>query len=321
MRARNEDPAASFPLRILTHNIRYETRNPSNGELPWDDRAEPICWQLLYHSRHCFETIICLQEVLYDQLVDLWIGLVLCGSGSPGGNEDITWQCVGVGRDDGKKRGEFSPIFYHTMVWKEERSFTMWLSPTPWVAGSKGWDAASVRIMTVVILRHRGTGRRVLAANTHLDDQGSVSRREGAKLIVKTLREVAQEEAVDGYFLAGDLNSETDGEAYLVLNEENSGLQDLKRQVMSKREGRICYGNENTFTGFNEDEKAKVIDFIHLGTKSHTAAGSQDGAASVNKPDQESPWQAVEYAVLSNRFDDGVYLSDHRAVVGDVILQ
>ena len=94
--------------------------------------------------------------------------------------------------------------------------------------------------MTVVVLRHRETGRRVLAANTHLDDQGCVSRIEGAKLIVKTLKEVAKEEAVDGYFLAGDLNSETDGQAYLVLNGENSGLRDLKKEVMGQREGRIC---------------------------------------------------------------------------------
>ena len=41
----------------------------------------------------------------------------------------------------------------------------------------------------------------------------------------------------------------------------------------------------------------------------------------MNKSDQESPWRAVEYAVLSNRFDDGVYLSDHRAVVGDIMLR
>jgi hypothetical protein len=26
------------------------------------------------------------------------------------------------------------------------------------------------------------------------------------------------------------------------------------------------------------------------------------------------------YAVLPNRFDDGIYISDHRAVVGDVVL-
>ena len=31
-------------------------------------------------------------------------------------------------------------------------------------------------------------------------------------------------------------------------------------------------------------------------------------------------WRCQGYAVLSNRFDDGVYISDHRAVVGDLVL-
>ena len=35
--------------------------------------------------------------------------LVYLGSGAPGGNEDVTWQYVGVGRDDGKKAGEYCP--------------------------------------------------------------------------------------------------------------------------------------------------------------------------------------------------------------------
>jgi hypothetical protein len=31
-------------------------------------------------------------------------------------------------------------------------------------------------------------------------------------------------------------------------------------------------------------------------------------------------WDVVGYSVLPNRFDDGVYYSDHRAVVVDTVL-
>lgn len=121
----------------------------------------------------------------------------------------------------------------------------MWLSPTPWKAGSKGWDAASVRIMTAAKLSHRLAGTTVLATNTHLDDQGNVSRRESANLIARTVREILAKDNVDSAFLAGDLNSEITGEAYSVLNEEGSGLVDLQRLVDWKR-----YGDEMTFTGY-----------------------------------------------------------------------
>jgi hypothetical protein len=44
------------------------------------------------------------QEVLHNQLLDIQS---LLGPG---------WAYVGVGRDDGQKAGEYSPIFYNTSV-------------------------------------------------------------------------------------------------------------------------------------------------------------------------------------------------------------
>jgi endonuclease/exonuclease/phosphatase family metal-dependent hydrolase len=236
---RSSSPTLNVPtslaIRILTHNIRYATTSPFPGELPWADRKAGLVSELLYHTRHCPAAIICLQEVLHEQLVDVLTGL---------NGTRSEWSYVGVGRDDGRQAGEFAPIIYRSQVLHLERYYTMWLSPTPWVPGSKGWDAASVRILTVAKLRHRESGAIVWAMNTHLDDQGAVSRREGAKMIVRTAKEVMVEGDVDIAFLAGDLNSETSGEAYRVLNEEGSGLVDLERLV--KR----GYGDEMTFTGY-----------------------------------------------------------------------
>ncbi len=48
---------------------------------------------------------------------------------------------VGVGRDDGKEAGEYSPIFYDRTKFEVVKWRTIWLSPTPDIPGSKGWDA------------------------------------------------------------------------------------------------------------------------------------------------------------------------------------
>jgi hypothetical protein len=70
-----------------------------------------------------------IQEVLKNQLDDL---SVLLGP---------SYSHVGVGRDDGISKGEHSPIFYDSDKFEEVDWDTIWLSPTPGVVASKGWDA------------------------------------------------------------------------------------------------------------------------------------------------------------------------------------
>jgi len=174
---------------------------------------------------------------------------------------------------------------------------------------------------------HTSTGKKVSTMNTHLDDQGSVSRTESAKLILRAIDKVAREIGYDATFLAGDLNSEITGEAYEVLNADGSGLVDMRTLIKFNN---YSYGNEMTFTGFNGHGDggswATRIDFIHLGMKSssddaHLAPSlttwTDRDAQAINHP----AWEVQGYAILPNRFDDGVYISDHRAVVGDVLLK
>ena len=106
-----------------------------------------------------------------------------------------------------------------------------------------------MRIVTAATLSHKAAGTVVLAMNTHLDDQGAVSRREAAKMLVRALEEGRAEWAdVDGAFLAGDLNSEVGGGAYRVLNEEGSGFVDMER-MFGRGGGVRKYGDDMTFTG------------------------------------------------------------------------
>jgi endonuclease/exonuclease/phosphatase family metal-dependent hydrolase len=136
--------------------------------------------------------------------------------------------------------------------------------------------------------------------STHLDDQGQTSRMESAKLILETIADVtalnSNTSDVLPVFLGGDFNSEPNDTAYQILNSKDSTIQDVKDVAEWK------HGHIDTFTGFLESTRKKVIDFVFIGLKGMHA------------------WNARGYSVLENRFEDGIYISDHRAVVGDLIL-
>jgi hypothetical protein len=115
-------------------------------------------------------------------------------------------------------------------------------------------------------------------------------------------------------FLGGDFNSKPEQEAYQVLNGEGSGIRDLREMV--RRE--IRYGNENTYTGFGFEAKPeKRIDFLFVGPRE--VVGDQGGGDGERRT--RKIWRVQSYGVLQNRFEDGVYCSDHRAVVADVVLE
>jgi hypothetical protein len=63
-------------------------------------------------------------------------------------------------------------------------------------------------------------------------------------------------------------------------------------------------------------------DYIHLSTDVAPVSGDSPSETLPGRPGSRSKmkWAVQGYAVLPNLFDDGVYISDHRAVVGDVML-
>lgn len=69
---------------------------------------------------------------------------------------------------------------------------TFWLSKTPDVPGSKGWNARYPRICTWVILRDKRTGKRFCFANTHPEAKDAIARRKGMELIVKRMKEFGE---------------------------------------------------------------------------------------------------------------------------------
>ncbi|KAL8944219.1 MAG: hypothetical protein Q9211_000688 [Gyalolechia sp. 1 TL-2023] len=273
-------------IRLLTHNVRYATNSPFVGEEVWEVRKPRIINELRFTTAHCGESFICLQEVLYHQLTDILAGLNC--------EEKGEWDYVGVGRDNGIFAGEFSPILFRPSVWDLVTMDTLWLSPTPEVP-SKGWDAACNRILTVAIFRHHRSEKKLVAMNTHLDHRGPNSRLEAANIILEQIGERGNHGQLP-VFLAGDFNSQSNDAAYLKLTNKDSPMEDL--YTLSPSEKR--YGHYYTFTGFGNEEPTR-IDFVFTDQKAH-------------------PWLVQNYAVLENKFDDGVYASDHRTVSADVVM-
>ena len=295
-----------LPIRVLSHNIRYATNTPFKGEEKWDIRKSSLINELCYNTAHCAESLICLQEVLHQQLVDILAGL---------NRNTKTWEYVGVGRDDGSAAGEYSPIIYSPTVWELKMHKTKWLSETP-DRPSKGWDAACKRILTIAVFQHRSTLRMLIVMNTHLDHQGSKSRLEAAKIILREIRQFTAQESHGKSLpivLAGDFNSEPHQEAYREMTSRDSPMVDVHVMVPESQR----YGHSNTFTGFDpRTERPTRIDFIFVNRDTWDSEGSgelKDNAAG-------KTWLIEGYSVLPNRFEDGIYNSDHRAVVGDIAI-
>ncbi|KAG4413817.1 hypothetical protein IFR04_013042 [Cadophora malorum] len=285
--------AASLPLRSITWNIRYATSSPGTGEKPWwtifcsvwsDQCRMPHVQSLLSDTAAATSnpTIIGLQEVLSNQLSDVKSGL---GS---------SWAHLGVGRDDGVSSGEFSPLLYRTDVFRVLFSETKWLSPTPDVV-SFGWGAGSRRVVTLGVFEHIATGKRFIAANTHLDNVSSQARSEGIKVVVSRI-EAAQAlyGGSLGVVLTGDFNSEPGGDAYATLK----GLGYLT-EVWESGATRLGT-NQLTYTGFTTVGISR-IDYCWTGPVGANAVTVQ------------------QFEILGNVVD-GVIASDHRAVVTDLTI-
>ena len=93
---------------------------------------------------------------------------------------------IGVGRDDGKTKGEYAPIFYRKDRFKLLRSGNFWLSENT-IKPNKGWDAAYIRICTWGEFKDKTDKFKFWFFNLHMDHIGVVARRESAKLILSLI--------------------------------------------------------------------------------------------------------------------------------------
>lgn len=151
-------------MNVMSYNIRYD--NSGDKDNQWKFRRDFAADLVKFYEADVFGA----QEVLNNQLNDLL-------------NRLPEYAYVGVGREDGKTKGEYAPIFYRKDRFSVEKSGNFWLAEDINAIGKKGWDAACERVATWAILKDKNTGKKFFFLNTHLDHMGKVARHEGASLM------------------------------------------------------------------------------------------------------------------------------------------
>lgn len=226
---------AQEPVELITYNIRMNT--PDDGEHAWYYRKDNVAALFRFHRADIF----CIQEALPEQMDDLEEAL-----------PEFTYE--GVGRDDGRREGEFSAVFYKQNRFKKLDGGTFWLSETPETC-SFGWDAVCRRICSWVKLEDLVTGKVFCVFNTHFDHRGEVARMESAHLILQKIEEIADD--IGTVVLCGDFNLSPDSGPISMIQ---SRLQDAFQVSVQPP-----YGSVATFRGFTyDDSPGDRIDYVFV---------------------------------------------------------
>lgn len=267
---------AAQTVKVMTYNLRLDT--PDDGVNQWPKRTNKVVALITKYN----PDIIGVQEALHHQLQDLLRML-----------PDYSY--CGVGRDDGKEKGEYSAILFRNSRFGLLDTKTQWLSETMDIPGSKSWDAAITRVFTTARFFDRETKKEFVMVNTHFDHIGKVARASSAKIIKTYLAGLETAANTNNttdkieipMIVSGDFNSEPTEEPYLNMVEQQGSLVLYDSRPASSTAG--------TFCGFKVGAMpCKTIDFIF-----HT-----------------KQWVARNYQVITD--NDGTYYpSDHLPVLVD----
>jgi endonuclease/exonuclease/phosphatase family metal-dependent hydrolase len=255
---------------VGTYNLRYD--NPADTGNLWINRAPVIAALLRFHDFDILGT----QEGYKNQLDDIIAALP-------------QYTYYGLGRDDGKEKGEHSAIFYKKDDFILLTKGDFWLSQTPEIPGL-GWDATCCnRICSWVYLQHKKSGKKFYVFNVHYDHQGVVARKESSKLILQKIKDIAGDGPV---LFTGDFNGSHNSEWYKTI--ANSGrLKDTYTEV------KYPYANNASHNGFGKTKDSNdIIDHIFI-TKHFTAG---------------------KWGLLTDTYH-GKYPSDHFPVLAQVTLK
>lgn len=256
-----EQPTLS--LQAVTFNIRYDCGLDGNNN---------FCFRkdlILEKIRRERPEIIGFQEVLPHVMA--WLQENLC-----------EYHVVGCGR--GADYGdEHMAVAYRRDCLDLFSLDTFWLSPTPFVPGSRYEEQSdNPRICTCVTLKHRGYSLPFRVYVTHLDNEGVTARCKGLSQVLRRMEEDRQRLALPAV-LMGDFNAHPEDEELRLL--DGTGLRDVTAQF------------PYTFHEFGNQAAFEKIDYIFVSEE----------------------WTGAQ-TVLWTDCRDGVYLSDHYPICARLTL-
>lgn len=160
-------------IKIGSYNIRLQSGDRGTPNA-WDERKADLADFIKQLDLDAFG----LQEVCPEQADFLT-------------NSLPHYVMVGVHREDGKRKGEASPVFFRKDRFDAIKSGTFWLSETPDVPGSKSWKTACTRVCSWMLLKDKKSGKTFCFANTHTDHISALARKNGMLLIIERMKQFA----------------------------------------------------------------------------------------------------------------------------------
>lgn len=195
--------AQDSSITIMSYNIRLP--HLADGIHYWDNRRPLVVATIQFHE----VDILGVQEAYRRQLDEMVADMP-------------QYEWFGVSRTDGtiapNPDNEFSAILYRKDRFTRLDGNTFWLSKTPEIAGSVGWDAALPRIVTWAKFKDKVSGYMFFHFNTHFDHIGTEARTESAKLLLKNIEIIAGNMPV---VITGDFNCGETDLPYLTLTNIN----------------------------------------------------------------------------------------------------
>jgi endonuclease/exonuclease/phosphatase family metal-dependent hydrolase len=221
---------------VMSYNVRCGMCEPVDSPNNWSKRKYLIAHLIKIHN----PDIIGLQEAELFQVEDLAEML-----------DEYSW--MGVGREDGRDKGETTAILFRHGRFALQGQQTLWLSETP-LQASRGWDAAFRRTLSIAKLLDVPSKKTVYIFNTHLDNEGENARQEGAKLL---LREIEKIDPAASVVVTGDFNLNAAAVGYGIITQTLADAEKISATPPT--------GGTKTFNAFGENkEPDNKIDFVFV---------------------------------------------------------
>lgn len=227
---------ADVQLTAMSFNLRYGTAN--DGDNSWPKRDHLVMDVLQGRNAD----VVGVQEALSFQLQQIT-------------DRFPHYAIIGVGRDDGKTKGEHAAILIDTRRFTIDASGTFWLSDTPEIVASTSWGNSITRICTWARLIDRDSGRAFYIFNAHYDHRSQPSREHSSRLIAQR---IAQRPHNDPLLLMGDFNAGESNPSITHFSQDKDGPA-LRHTYRAVHPSETDVG---TFNGFSGKATGDMIDHI-----------------------------------------------------------
>ena len=251
-------------VSVMSFNIRGEIE--TDGTNSWSMRYVAVAMMLEDTSAD----LVCFQELTYDQIKYF---------------QDILnknkW--IGVGRDDGKKSGEYTSFMYNAKKLSVGKSGTFWLSETPDKVSS-GWGAEHPCTAVWAIFKEKKTGKSFLAVNTHIDVDVPEYRKQALDLILQRIDSINTGNLP--VVFTGGFNMEDD----------DQNMSAVKARLQNARSA--AFSTDDMRTYHNYGKVSQKIDHIYFGGFS----------------------SCQEFKTITSRYNNRAYVSDHNPIQAVLVL-